>query len=361
MTDEHEKISILNHWVAEEIRYSGISMGEGEGYTLHTGHMTFSDRCGVCKDKAGMLVTMLRAAGFESYPAMTMAGSRIDRIPADQFNHSVTTVKLGSGEWMLLDPTWIPGAREMWSSAEQQQEFLLGIPGGADVMTTPVSPAENHYWNASSSAKLLDDGTLEGTITIEAEGQSDGMLRRAFSRSYRSSWEDNFVSQFMKKFPGSDIRILEMPAVEDLSKPFAIRMSYRIPAYAAMDGKRVLITPLLADLPFDDSFNAAELGINTSLEKRSYGFRTRCSKLVQLEEVIKLPSGLRAEKLPENVSKTGAPASFNASFSMQGGSLRMTAEHRLEKRVYDAAEWPEFRAALIARKDLARTSIILSR
>ncbi|MBN2345405.1 MAG: DUF3857 and transglutaminase domain-containing protein, partial [Candidatus Aminicenantes bacterium] len=92
--DDWEKISRLTHWVAEEIRYSGISMGPGEGYTLHKGTMTFRDRCGVCKDKAGMLVTMLRAAGFESYPAMTMAGSRIDRIPADQFNHSVTLVKV---------------------------------------------------------------------------------------------------------------------------------------------------------------------------------------------------------------------------------------------------------------------------
>lgn len=86
--DEIDSISLLTHWVADEIRYSGISMGPGEGYTLHSGDMNFTDRCGVCKDKAGMLITMLRAAGFESYPAMTMAGSRIDYIPADQFNHS---------------------------------------------------------------------------------------------------------------------------------------------------------------------------------------------------------------------------------------------------------------------------------
>ena len=92
-----DSISLLTHWAADEIRYSGISMGPGEGYTLHSGEMNFTDRCGVCKDKAGMLITMLRAAGFESYPAMTMAGSRIDYIPADQFNHSVTVVKLKDG------------------------------------------------------------------------------------------------------------------------------------------------------------------------------------------------------------------------------------------------------------------------
>ena len=139
-----EKISRLTHWVAEEIRYSGISMGPGEGYTLHKGTMNFRDRCGVCKDKAGMLITMLRAAGFTSYPAMTMAGSRIDRIPADQFNHSVTLVKV-DGTYHLLDPTWVPGVRELWSSAEQQQEYLMGVPEGADLMSTPLSPPEKHF------------------------------------------------------------------------------------------------------------------------------------------------------------------------------------------------------------------------
>ena len=32
---ELDSISILTHWVADNIRYCGISMGEGEGYTLH--------------------------------------------------------------------------------------------------------------------------------------------------------------------------------------------------------------------------------------------------------------------------------------------------------------------------------------
>jgi hypothetical protein len=361
VTDELEKIAVLNHWVAEEIRYSGISMGEGEGYTLHTGEMTFSDRCGVCKDKAGMLVTMLRAAGFESYAAMTMAGSRIDRIPADQFNHSVTTVKLSTGEWMLLDPTWIPGVREMWSSAEQQQEYLLGLPDGADVMSTPISPADNHYWKGSNRATLHDDGSLEGTLIIVAEGQSDALLRRAFTRSYRSSWEDNFVAQMLRHFPGADARIDEMTQVEDLSEPITIRMSYRIPRYAVVDGKRMILTPLFADSPFGDTFNAPELTVNTGLARRDYGFRIRCSKLVEFDETITLPSGLRAETLPASVSLTAAPASFSAEYSMNGNHLRFTAVHRMEKRVYEAADWPDFRAAMLARKNLGETPVILSR
>ena len=85
-------------------------MGKGEGYTLHDTKMNYTDRCGVCKDIAGTLVSFLRMAGFEAYPAMTMAGSRVESIPADHFNHCVAVVKLADGTYMPLDPTWFLSA-----------------------------------------------------------------------------------------------------------------------------------------------------------------------------------------------------------------------------------------------------------
>ena len=133
---EMEKIAVLTHWVADNIRYSGISMGKGEGFTLHNTKMNYTDRCGVCKDIAGTLISFLRMAGFEAYPAMTMAGSRVESIPADHFNHCVAVVKLSNGTYMPLDPTWVPFCRELWSSAEQQQNYLPGVPEGSDLCIT---------------------------------------------------------------------------------------------------------------------------------------------------------------------------------------------------------------------------------
>ena len=99
--NEMDSISRLNHWVADNIRYSGISMGEGEGYTLHTGEMNFTDRCGVCKDKAGMLITMLRSAGFES--CEQESGRRFKE-------HRLTTIPL----WSFFVPGRYssPGSRQ---------------------------------------------------------------------------------------------------------------------------------------------------------------------------------------------------------------------------------------------------------
>ena len=357
VTDEMEKISKLTHWVAEEIRYSGISMGEGEGYTLHKGEMTFADRCGVCKDKAGMLITMLRAAGFESYPAMTMAGSMINRIPADHFNHSVTVAKLSNGDWILLDPTWVPGVRELWSSAEQQQQFLPGIPGGSDILTTPVSPPENHYWKLSGKSELDKNGTLKGEFTLTAEGQSDSRIRRAFHRSYKS-YRPLMIHNIMHIIsPNTVVKDYSYTDPDDLSKPMSITVKYTITDYALITEDKIIFTPLLASNPMSDF--SSEMHINTDLEERKFGFRTGCSKLVEINETISLPKFSKTDKLPEFASVDGKPASFKAEYSLNGNKLSLTAKHVMAKRIYEAEDWDVFRNAMLEREKLQDGKVIL--
>ncbi len=276
-----EKISRLTHWVAEEIRYSGISMGPGEGYTLHKGSMTFADRCGVCKDKAGMLITMLRAAGFTSYPAMTMAGSRIDRIPADQFNHSVTLVKV-DGKYHLLDPTWVPGVRELWSSAEQQQEYLMGVPEGADLQSTPLSPPEKHFIRYRLDSVIGSDGSLDGRVEVTAEGQSDSGLRRIFTRYPMGQWPAELQKEFYRLHPGAIVTGLDFPDPVDISKPMHIAFRVRIPGYLKKGKSTVHVRPLSAFLPFQGVL--AFLRLDTGLSARKYPFRLRSSQLVEISE-----------------------------------------------------------------------------
>ena len=219
-----EKISVLTHWVADNMRYSGISMGKGEGYTLHNTKMNFTDRCGVCKDKAALLISMLRMAGFEAYPAMTMAGSRVESIPADHFNHSVAVVKLSNGNYMPLDPTWVPFLRELWSSAEQQQNYLPGIPEGSDLLLTPVSAPENHYFKINAQTSLSPDGTLNGKFIVEAEGQSDGSIRRIFTSGFMNDWKNALEKELLAVSPRA--RLLSVDYGKDPKNYTAAPVSY---------------------------------------------------------------------------------------------------------------------------------------
>ncbi|MCD4789780.1 MAG: DUF3857 domain-containing protein [Bacteroidales bacterium] len=356
--DEMDSISRLTHWTADNIRYSGISMGEGEGYTLHNGEMNFTDRCGVCKDKAGMLITFLRAAGFESYPAMTMAGSRIDYIPADQFNHSVTLVKLSDGEYHLLDPTWVPFLRELWSSAEQQQNYLPGIPEGSDLKITPVSPPKNHYFRIIGNSTLHSDGTLEGEFILEAEGQSDAAIRRIFTSNYRLNWNATLERELIRVHPRAGI--FEMNYGEPynyMSGPINITIKYQIPDYAIITAEEIIFTPLVVSNIFKRAMT--HLYFSTDMEERKYNFRDRCSRQVQLEETVKLPKNVTSVYIPDTPMTSGPAASFKGGYKVEGDKLMVFENLKFKKRIYEPDDWGSFREAVMMQKKIAEEPVIL--
>jgi len=356
--NEMDSVSRLTHWCADEIRYSGISMGKGEGFTLHKGSMTFTDRCGVCKDKAGMLITMLRAAGFRAYPAMTMAGSRIDYIPADQFNHCVTIAKLRDGKYHLLDPTWVPFVRELWSSAEQQQQYLMGVPEGADLATTPVSDPDNHYIRIHGKSELAADGTLSGKLTISAEGQSDAAVRGLFKYSNRTTWLQNVERELLKLWPQVKILDIEFSDPSDyLSDPISISIEFIIPQFALLSDNTLVFIPLTAAQVFK-SFQG-HLSFDPSLKERKYPFRDRCSRLVELSETIKMPVFSKVVRIPESISKSGKAASLNGGYKLSNDTLSFEFKARLEKRIYDSQDWPEYKAVIEAQNNFAEKSVII--
>ena len=359
-TSEMDTISRLTHWVADNMRYCGISMGEGEGYTLHSAKMNMADMCGVCKDKAGMLVAMLRAAGFRAYAAMTMAGERIDRTPADQFNHSVCVVQHRDGRYELLDPTWVPGVRELWSSAEQQQGYLMGLPNGADLMYTPTSPADKHYLRITGTSRIKKDGTLEGTFTVTAEGQSDAAVRRVFS-ARMSEWRNNLERELLRVAPQAELLGVEYTSPDHyLDQTVKLTYRYRIPHFAVVTKEELIFTPLLAR----DLFRSAQphLNFDTSIAERKYPFHDRCSRLVEIEETITLPAKYTRMHYSTQVRGITHPAvNYGCGFELDGNVLRFGQSAMYNKRVYDAADWPAFRMAVKNQLSIAGTPVILTK
>lgn len=354
-----EKIAVLTHWVADNIRYSGISMGKGEGFTLHNLKMNYTDRCGVCKDIAGTLIAFLRMAGFEAYPAMTMAGSRVESIPADHFNHCVAVVKLASGTYMPLDPTWVPFCRELWSSAEQQQNYLPGVPEGSDLRLTPVSAPENHYVRIHADNHLDEKGTLRGQFTITAEGQSDSNIRRIFTTGWQSDWQNTMEKQLLTVSPNA--KLLRVDYGKDpknyQAAPIKITFSYEIPDYAIIAGDQMLIKPLV----MNNLYNQVKsfLRIDTKPENRAYGFKDACSRLVEQDETIRLPKGYTLLNAPKNDVLQSNAADFEGSLSQEGNqNIVLRQKLALKKRVYDAADWKGFCSAVNAYKSYGDYLII---
>lgn len=355
---EMEKIAVLTHWVADNIRYAGITMGKGEGFTLHNLKMNYTDRCGVCKDIAGTLVAFLRMAGFEAYPAMTMAGSRVESIPADHFNHCVAVVKLSNGTLMPLDPTWVPFCRELWSSAEQQQNYLPGIPEGSDLCVTPVSAPENHYVRIKAENRLKSDGTLVGKFTISAEGQSDSNIRRIFTTGFQSEWRNTMEKQLLSVSPKAVMKSVDYGrSPKDYQKaPISITFTYEIPEYAMTGDGELIFKPFVMNNLYTQVLTF--LRVNTDLKDRKYGFKDSCSRLVEMEEKLSLPSGYKMLGDEKQVNIDGQTADFDGMLKQDGGKILLDTRLSLYKRVYLAEDWDDFRNSVNAYKSFGEYIVV---
>jgi hypothetical protein len=342
--DDMRKIEILTHWVADNIRYSGIPMGKGEGYTLHNTKTNFDDRCGVCKDKAAMLISMLRMAGFEAYPAMTMAGSRIESLPADHFNHCVAVVRRPDGSLMPLDPTWVPFMRELWSSAEQQQNYLPGIPEGSDLMCTPVSAPENHYLKISSDAVIDENGTMKGTLVVSAEGQSDAVVRRPWTTGWRAMEHQNLENELLKISPKAKLISVDSENSKDYQTgPIKITMKFEIPDYAVVANNAIVCKPVV----MSEIYSSVKSFLNIKLvDNRKYGFKDRCSRLVELNETITLPKGYAMTDGQIDEKYEGKAASCKVNISAQNEKVNISNTIRMEKRVYEAEDWTDVKSSI---------------
>jgi len=360
-TDE-EKIRAINHWAANQIRYSGISMGEGEGYTLHSGEMIFRDRSGVCKDKAGMAITMLRAAGYDVHPAMTMAGSRVERVPADQFNHCVVALRHDEG-WQMLDPTWVTYSPENWSSAEGEQHYVIGTPEGEELMMTPSFPPEDNKLVVRARTELSEQGDLSGTITFSARGYAEQRLRRELvhysSARDRQAWFQAALSQLG---PGVQVAPVELSyaAIQDVETPISYAVSFRVPGYATVTDSGLVFAPPMAAHLVTSRRLAPYLSLADD-EERTQGMLIWAPRMRDVQETLTLPKGHQVVRLPEDRSIDHPIASLSTSSQVKGRRLSYSQQLQIKFRTIPVESYGDFKEVVQEALALPADPVVLER
>ncbi len=356
--DEDEAIAALLHWVAQNIRYSGLSMGQGEGYTIHPSSMTFEDRCGVCKDIAGMLVTMLRVAGFETYAAMTMAGARVEAVPADQFNHCVVALKKEDGDFLMLDPTWAPWNNPLWSRWEGEQHFVIGTPWGETRMQIPAFGPEENQMDLLSRARLAADGTLEGRFTLTGKGIADGRLRGARADRPVKDLHRYLEGWLRRLSPRAELLDFELSDHRDFTRDTELILEYRVPGYAEDLGEAMrLHSPAMLLVGENGALN--RLAGAPNMEERSHPAFMWAPQTVAVDEELTLPKKYEAEA-PDDEESSGQAASASLDWELDGRKLSLSATATLGRRLVEAEDWPEVHEARSVFAEGAQAQILLS-
>lgn len=351
-SDPLQVAKALNHWVAQNIRYSGQTMGEGEGFTLHPSDVLFEYRSGVCKDIASMSITLLRAAGLQTYPAMTMAGSRIEDLPADQFNHCVVAWERAPGDFVMLDPTWVPFNNDIWSKLETEQQYVIGHPDGVALKEIRYSPPEESPLLVTNTATLSADGTLTGTLRLEGKGALDGRLRGFVSGVQKRALTPALARLLGRA--GAAVRVGKVAhrAPDDFTGDMWLTAEYEIPRWALRVGDALELRPAAANAVKEHG-GLFRAGATDWAEERQTDILLYNTQRLEIEERIRLPGGYDLADPPAYAAVAETLAAFTGKAAQEGRTLQLSARVDVKRRQIPPAQYAGFRKAIAALDDFA--------
>ncbi len=358
ISNDEDRVKALNRWVAHHIRYSGLSIGPGEGYTIHPASLTARERMGACKDMAGLQVALMRALGYRAFAAMTMAGARVEEVPADQFNHAVVIWQRDDGSHILVDPTAAVLSRKLWSHAEAGQHYVAALPQGDRLRMTPhQTPADNTV-TVRVDGELNGSGSLRAEVHILATGFLDTGLRRVFGYSFEGTWGAILQDLAWHLWPSAVVTSASPPrkAVEDLDRPFELRFS--VLGTTGLDGRpqRFPWRPASFRMFLWAAGRLAENRVDLVPEQSGASFRS--TKTLRYMETTRFPKGYRLRPFP-GFSFTNRWGLVTGQAHMKGRDLRVDVRVEFAGREVPASGIPAYQELLSAVASLSNLHLVL--
>ncbi len=336
-------IAKLYKWVAQEIRYMGLTMEDkSPGYAPHDIDITFNNRYGVCRDKAGLLVAMLRIAGFEAYPVLIHNGAKQDPdVPMPYFNHAIVAVKK-DGEIILMDPT-DESSRDLMPSYLSDKSYLVATPEGDPLRISPVvSPKENSLV-IESSGLLESDGSILLETEIAFNGINDNAFRSGLVRKSKTEQQNLFQRIFRARYPGAEMMKCEItPAdLQDTSVPLKVEIVARIPDMVIRGETRNELS-----LPFfSRNFGTVNwlLHGRIGLEKRKYPLVIDTTASVEEHVAVRIAGVLGdAENFPAPI-EIKEPYEYSRVFRCEGDTIHADTRMSIGKVEFTPEEYNQIR------------------
>lgn len=359
-----EKIWRVFTYVSQKIRYMGVTPeNEAPGYEPHDVSLTFQNKYGVCRDKAALLVVMLRMAGVEAFPVLIHAGERRDpEVPQIYFNHAIVGARsekpgaVGADQYILMDPTNENTSR-LLPEYLCEKSFLVAKPEGETLLESPALPARENMASIQTTG-AISNGWQYAKTFVTLKGVNDTVYRSGFSRMRR---EDRrlFVERMLQaSAPGAFLTELTItPAdMQDTATPISFAFEYCVPGSVITGGVGVVTLPRLTS-----AFGYVNFLIGgTGLEKRRFPLETEIP--CGVEERIDLKTGFNGGVYAGggDAEITCEGMSYSQSTVYTGGVLTAETSFVMSKSLYSPEEYRGLRASLQKAEAAARALPIFS-
>jgi transglutaminase-like putative cysteine protease len=267
---QRDRIKAVFKFVSQKIRYMGITTEkESPGYEPHDVNITFENKYGVCRDKASLLVAMLRIAGFKAYPVLINNGPKKDPdIPNPYFNHAIVGVETLKGDYILMDPT-DENTRDLFPAYLCNQSYLVAKPEGDTLRVSSIIPASKNLLKIKTDATLSQDGILIGDTDLYFEGINDSIYRGYFARHKPAERKKFFEKVIKKVLSGAKLVDLNITPknIRNTTTPLKVHLRYIADNILISGSGKVIVPPLI----FGNKLGVVNFVLGkTGLEKRRY-------------------------------------------------------------------------------------------
>jgi hypothetical protein len=240
LTGEREKAKALHSWVARNIRYVSVSMGNG-GYVPHPADQVLTNGYGDCKDHVVLLEALLAAVGVPSVPVLINSDS-IYTLPKvgvfSAFDHAITYLPTLD---LYVDSTarFVPfGVLPFVDTGKRVVLTTLGRFG-----ETPQMTPDSNVAHTEVAMVIRSDGAIDGTSTTTMSGHYESAARGAWF-NVQGDPEDQVVRGLLSNFGETGSGSINHVDPEDIDKPYWTEGHFQLDPVANVPGRGAIRIPV---------------------------------------------------------------------------------------------------------------------
>ena len=338
LTSNDDKVRAIYKYVVQRTRYVALEFGI-YGYKPRRASQTFARGWGDCKDKAALIVSMLRVAGIPANMVLVRTGMR-GAFPSDPasiapFDHAIAYVP--SLDLFLDGTAQFTGSRELPAFDRGSLALVVGENGSSRLVNLPEPPPEDTRRVRQLEATIAANGSAALDMRLETTG--------AFAPQWRDRYHspgtrrDRLAHDLASDLVGFELTpgpgAIETSDLEDIEQPARVRVRGRAPQFAKREGDdlSVPVTP-------GERFVASL----ASLSQRKLDLKLRYNSTLDDTWTVRVPQGMLAKSVPTPASGTSPFGSYELTVERKDNAIVVHSKVVFRKTRITPTEYPAFLA-----------------
>jgi len=285
-----------------------------------------------------LFLGLVRAVGIEAYPCLVSKRNEYffnkGRLNSRELGTNVVLVKL-DGKDLYLDPgaAFTPFGLLPWL-----ESGVLGLKldkDGGKWITTSLPDSDAARVEHKGDLKLLEDGSLEGKLTVMWTGL-EGMWRRTEQRNQDETSRKKFLEDDVKESIalGSEVELASQPDWKNSEMPLSAEFTLKVPGFASSAGRKVLLPASLFSANEKHMFEHSDRVYPVYFQ---YPFK-------KVDDItIDLPLGWKVTTMPKPIDHDAKAAEFKLNVEDQKGVLHIRRELRMDVTIAPKDAYPALR------------------